>query len=61
MAPGKSYQEARAALPEELREPFDHLVEDYKFNAAKVHGSRMYSPKVLAELIKAGWRLEGDQ
>ena len=48
--------EARAMLPPELQSELQRLLEDYKFAALKVHGSQFVSPKVIAELIKLGWR-----
>lgn len=51
-----SCEEARASLPKELRPIFDQLVEEYKFHATVIHRSRMYAPKILAELVREGWR-----
>ena len=48
--------EARAMLPPELQPELQRLLEDYKFAALKVHGSQFVSPKVVAELIRLGWR-----
>ena len=45
-----------ATLPEAEREPFKALVDDYKACAVFVHGSAFVSMKVLAEMVKLGWR-----
>jgi hypothetical protein len=37
-------------------EPFDALVEDYKFYASVHYGSRLVSYVILADLIRSGWR-----
>lgn len=52
-----SHQEARDALPDVLRPVFDALVEDYKFAAVMHHRSPFVSYKVLADLVRGGWRL----
>ena len=48
---------ARNSLPEELRSVFDQFVEDYKFAGTIHHGSPFVSYVILAEMVKAGWRL----
>ena len=58
---GPSGQEARASLPEELRPVFDQLVKEYRFQVLVVHNSRMYAPKVLAELVRVGWRPSAEE
>jgi hypothetical protein len=50
---------ARNSLPDDLIPVFDDLVADYRFAATKHHGSPFVSYIVLAELVKAGWRLAG--
>ena len=49
--------EARNSLPVECQPTFDDLVNDYKFFATKHYRSPFVSYMVLAELVKAGWRL----
>ena len=53
----EKHENARNSLPEELRPVFDDLVADYKFAATKHHGSPFVSYIVLAEMVRAGWRL----
>lgn len=55
----EKHESARNSLPDELRPVFDAFVEDYKFAASKHHGSPFVSYVVLAEMVKAGWRLSG--
>lgn len=56
--PQKSEKRLKAelSLPEELRPIFNQMIDEYQFAAFKHHGSRMVSPKVIAELIIMGWR-----
>ncbi len=49
--------EARNSLPEELRPIFDDFVADYKYAATMRHGRPYISYIVLADMIRAGWRL----
>jgi hypothetical protein len=51
------HEHARDSLPEELRPIIDDFVADYKFAATKHHGSPFVSYIVLAEMVRAGWRL----
>ena len=51
---------ARNTLPDELKPVFDDFVADYKFAATKCHGSPYVSYMVLAEMVRAGWRLAAD-
>lgn len=53
----EKHEEARRSLPVELVPIFDDFVTDYRFFAMKHHGSPFVSYAVLAEMIKAGWRL----
>ncbi len=49
--------EARNSLPEELKPVFDDFVADYKY-AANMRSDLPYvSYIVLAEMVRAGWRL----
>lgn len=50
------HEEARKSLPEDLLEPFDALVADYKFYASVHYGARLVSYRILADLVRAGWR-----
>jgi len=56
----EKHEFARNSLPEELRPVFDVFVQDYKFGATMHHGSPFVSYIVLAEMVKAGWRLTGE-
>ncbi len=49
--------EARNSLPDELKPIFDEFVADYKYAATMRHGRPYISYIVLADMIRAGWRL----
>lgn len=52
----KAHLEAEAKLPPELRPPFNDLVEEYK-QAAEGHTGQVWvNYKILADLIRSGWR-----
>jgi hypothetical protein len=53
----EKHELARNSLPDDLKPVFDAFVDDYKFAASKHHGSPFVSYIVLAEMVKAGWRL----
>jgi hypothetical protein len=53
-------EEARDSLPEELRPIFDDFVADYKFHGTKRHGRPYISYIVLADMVRAGWRLAAE-
>lgn len=53
-------EEARTALPDELRPIFDAFVADYKFHGTKRHGKPYISYIVLADMVRAGWRLAAE-
>lgn len=52
--------EARNGLPEDLRPIFDEFVADYRYAAAVRHGRPYVSYVVLADMVKAGWRLSAE-
>lgn len=54
----EKYQEAMASLPTHLQPMFDALVDDYYFYSTKHYGRGYVAYKVLAELIKTGWKCE---
>ena len=54
------HEEARNSLPEELKHIFDDLVSDYRYAATTRHGNPYISYIVIADLIRAGWRLTAD-
>ena len=56
----EKHEQARNSLSEELRPVFDDFVADYKFAATKHHGSPFVSYVVLAEMVRAGWRLSAE-
>lgn len=56
----EKHELARSSLPEELVPVFDAFVEDYKFAGTVHHGSPFVSYVILAEMVKAGWRLTGE-
>ena len=53
------HEAARATLAEELQPVFDQFVEDYKFAGVIHHGAPFVSYIILAEMVRAGWRLTG--
>jgi hypothetical protein len=57
-APPKSpqYREERERLPDELRAVYDALVDAYRFQAFVHHRTPFVSYKVLAGLVREGWR-----
>ena len=50
------FLEARNTLPEEIRPIYDDMVEQYSFYALKHYGRAWVAYKVIAELVKDGWR-----
>ena len=55
--PSEKQIEARDSLPDELKLIFDDFVSDYKYAATMRHGAPYVSYIVLADMIRAGWRL----
>ena len=55
----EKHEAARSGLPEELKHVFDQFVEDYKFAGVIHHGAPFVSYIILAEMVRAGWRLTG--
>jgi hypothetical protein len=49
--------EARNSLPEELKPVFDDFVADYKYAATMRSRLPYVSYIVLADMVRAGWRL----
>ncbi len=56
----EKHEHARNSLPEELKPIFDDFVGDYKFYATKRCGSPFVSDIILADMIRAGWRLAAE-
>jgi hypothetical protein len=56
----EKHEYARNGLPEELQPVFDEFVRDYRFAANIHHGSPFVSYIVLAEMVRAGWRLSAE-
>jgi hypothetical protein len=52
----EKFIEARASLPEELKEVYDEFVDHYRYAATLRHGRPYVSYIVLADMVKAGWR-----
>ena len=52
----EKHEEARNSLPAELQAVFDELVADYRFAAMKNYGAPWVAYRVLADLIRIGWR-----
>ena len=55
--PSEKQIESRNSLPDDLKPIFDDFVADYKFAATMRHGRPYISYIVLADMIRAGWRL----
>jgi hypothetical protein len=51
-----AYVTERESLHPDLRQAFDALVLDYRHYASVHHKQPFVSYKVLAELVKIGWR-----
>ena len=51
------HEEARNSLPDDLKPIFDEFVADYRYAASMRHGAPYVSYVVLADMIRAGWRL----
>jgi hypothetical protein len=56
----QNYDEARDSLPVELVPVFEQMLEEYKFSTTLHHGRGVSSPKVIAEMVRAGWRPSGE-
>ena len=56
----EKHELARNSLPDELKPVFDDFVADYRFAGTKHHGSPFVSYIILAEMVKAGWRLAAE-
>lgn len=50
------YIEARKSLPVDLQPVFDELVSEYAFLTTKHYGMGYVAYRVIAELVRAGWR-----
>jgi hypothetical protein len=56
----EKHEHARNSLPDELKPIFDDFVADYKFHGTKRYGSPFVSYIILADMIRAGWRLAAE-
>jgi hypothetical protein len=54
--PGSQQAEERERLPLGSRAVFDQLVDEYKFHCIRHYGRPLASYKVLADLVRDGWR-----
>lgn len=54
------FSSEREKLPEELRSEYEALVRWYRFYATVHHFRPFVSYKVLADLIRSGWRHSAD-
>jgi hypothetical protein len=52
----EKFLKAEQTLPEELRPAFAQLVDEYIFHATAVYGQNWAAYKILAELVRDGWR-----
>jgi len=53
----EKFIKVRDKLPEELREIYTQLVDEYAYHAHLLYGKDWVAYDVLAELIKAGWHM----
>jgi hypothetical protein len=56
-----AYCSEREKLPTELRHDYDELVGMYRFYATVHHSKPFVSYRILADLIREGWRLSGER
>lgn len=56
----EKHEQARNSLPEDLKPIFDDFVADYRFHGTKRYGSPFVSYIILADMVRAGWRLGAD-
>ena len=52
----EKYLQALEGLPAEHRATFTQLVDEYAYHAHLLYGRNWVAYKVLAELVKSGWR-----
>ena len=52
------YLAAKETLPAKLHAEFDKMVTDYAFYAFKNSGRKWVAYNVIADLIRAGWRID---
>jgi hypothetical protein len=50
------FEKARQSLREELRPVYDQMVACYAFYSLKHHGREFVSYRIIADLVKEGWR-----
>jgi len=55
-----AYKQEKEKLPPQLRGEYDSLVAWYRFLATRHHSHPFVSYKVLADLIREGWRQSGE-
>jgi len=55
----EKHEAARGSLPADLQPVFDQFVEDYKFAGVIHYRQPFVSYIILAEMVRAGWRLTG--
>jgi hypothetical protein len=51
------FLEARESLPPELRPIYDRLVDEYAYYTALHYGQGYVAYRVIASLVKSGWRV----
>ena len=56
----EKYKHARDTLPDELIPIFNQFVHDYKLAGVKRYGTPFVSYIILADMVRAGWRLSTD-
>ena len=58
-ASSPKYQEAEESLPDELKSSFRRMVDEYEYLTQLHYGRGYVAYKVLADMVRAGWRPTG--
>ncbi len=56
----EKYIEAKNTLSDDLKPIYDEFVADYRYAATLRHGRPYVSYIVLADMVRAGWRLTAE-
>ena len=56
----EKYIEARNSLSDDLKPIYEEFVADYRYAATLRHGRPYISYIVLADMVRAGWRLAAE-
>ena len=53
---GKAYHDAKESLPENMRDMFDKMVDDYEYISFSFTSRGWVSFKIIAAMVEGGWR-----